>query len=182
MNLITKYNLANKVGANWYHEAHGWCKTVADKYSVSLVTVCAVMSALSPSTNFEQNKRDTVNLIKGKKGYKCTTYGANVKKARAILKDGIPRFNVKTGAKTYNFFFNLLEPDNSAFITIDRHAYTIATNEPYTGLSHAKYKKVASMYVKASKKLGILPSELQAILWVDYRIKEEIKFKEYEAF
>jgi len=182
MSLIKKYSSANKDGANWYLEAHNFCKQVSENYNVSLVTVCAVMSALSPATNYEQNKKDTVNLIKGKRGYKCTTYGANVKKARAILKDGIPRFSSKTGAKTYNFFFNLLEPDNSAFICVDRHAYVIATGETYKGLTPKQYGNVAQQYTKAAKKLGILPNELQAVLWVDYRHKEEIKFKEFTPF
>lgn len=176
-NLIKKYEqVKDKSGIDWYRQGHTWALSVADKYSLSLVTVCGVMSALSPATNWEQNKRDTVNLIARKRGYKCGTYGNNVSKAREILKHGIPLFNVKTGAKTYNFFHNLLEPDNSAFICVDRHAYTIATGEPYTGLHFAKYRKVADMYVKAAKKIGILPNELQAVLWVDYRTKENIKF------
>ena len=86
-------------------------------------------------------------------------------------------FNRRTGSKTYHFYHNLLEPDNSAFITIDRHSYLIATGETYTsGLHLAKYERIADVYRKAAKKLGILPNELQALLWVDHRTKENIKF------
>src|SRR5690348_11108139 len=124
-NLIKKYNqVIDHSGKDWYRQGHSWACAVAEKYS--LVTVCGIISALSPATNWEQNKRDTINLIKGTKGYKCGTYGGNVAKARQILKTGIPKFSRKTGAKTYNFFHNLLEPDNSAFVTIDRHGYFIA--------------------------------------------------------
>lgn len=178
MNLITKYKQVKDFsGLNWYREGHSWACAVAEKYSLSLVAVCGVISALSPATNWEQNKRDTIHVIRGTKGYKCGTYGKNVIKAKQILKTGIPSFNRKTGAKTYNFFHNLLEPDNSAFVTVDRHGYFIATGETYTsGLHLAKYNRIAGQYIAASKKLGLLPNELQAVLWCDYRIKENIKF------
>lgn len=178
MRLLSKYKqVTDHSGLNWYREGNAWCQRVAEKHGLHLVTVCAIVSALSPACNWEQNKRDAVAIITGKKGYKCGTYGNNVAKARAILKDDIPRFNVKTGAKTYNFYHNLLEPDNSTFVTIDRHAYLIATGETYSsGLHTAKYNRIKEQYVKAAKKLGILPNELQAVLWVDHRYKENIKF------
>jgi hypothetical protein len=176
-NLIKKYEqVTDHSGLNWYREGNAWCQRVADKYNLSLVAVCGVLSALSPATNYEQNKRDVLGLIQRKPSYKCGTYGNNVAKAREILKHGIPLFNEKTGAKTYNFFHNLLEPDNSAFICVDRHAYVIATGEPYIGIHLAKYRKIAEHYRNAAKKLSLLPNELQAVLWVDYRIKENIKF------
>ena len=176
-NLIKKFEqVADHSGLNWYREGNIWCKRVADKHSLSLVTVCGVVSALSPATNWLQNQRDALGIIERKKGYKCGTYGMNVAKARAILKDGMPRFSLKTGPKTYNFFYNLLEPDNSAYIAIDRHAFTIATGEPYVGMTAKRYRDISEHYRKAAVKLGLLPNELQAVLWVDYRIKENIKF------
>lgn len=177
MNLLKIYNqVIDHSGINWYREGNLWCQRVADEYDLSLVTVCGIVSALSPATNWLQNKRDAINIIERKRGYKCGTYGANVAKARAILKTGIPQFNVKTGPKTYNFFYNLLEPDNSAFICIDRHAFTIATGEPYVGMTPKRYRDIAEQYRKASVKLCLLPNELQAVLWVDYRHKQNIKF------
>jgi hypothetical protein len=176
-NLIKKFEqVTDHSGLNWYREGNEWCQRVADHHGLSLVTVCGVISALSPATNWLQNKRDALGIIERKKGYKCGTYGSNVAKARQILKTGEPQFNVKTGAKTYHFFNALLNPSAPDYVVIDRHAYTIATNETYTGIHLAKYNRVAEMYRKAAMKLGLLPNELQAVLWVDYRNKENIKF------
>lgn len=72
-------------GLQWYKEANELCQKLAEKYSLPVSKVVGVFSALSPGTNFEQNKRDAEAIISGKSGHKCTTYGANVAKARAIL-------------------------------------------------------------------------------------------------
>ena len=176
--LVRKFlEIVTSEGKDWYREANAWCNSQASRYSLPLETVCGVMSALSPGTNWEQNKKDTIAILEKRKDYKCTTYGPNVLKAREILADGIPRFSMKTGPKTYNFYYNILDPEHPDYITIDRHAYTIATDEMYSGLHTAAYLRIAERYRKAADILDLLPSELQAILWVDYRVKHEIKFE-----
>ncbi len=159
-------------GLNWYKSANDFCQTIADQYNTPLPKVCAVLSALSPGTNYEQNKKDCENLIKYTKGLidkpKFTTYGANVVKALNILKtdkNPLEYFSLKTGAKTYNFYLNILNPYESKEVTIDRHAYAIATGEVYRGLTPNQYSLVAAHYVKQAEKLGILPLQLQAVLW-----------------
>lgn len=183
-NLSKLFNKADKSGLNWYNEANGFCIELSAKYGLSLSQVCAVVSALSPACNWEQNKRDTIGLIETVKGlrkykHKFGTYGANVLKARRILSgELLPEnaFSLKTGAKTFNFYHNLLEPDNVNWVTIDRHAYTIATGEPYKALTKNQYSKIADYYKETARKLSLIPCQLQAVLWVDYRIKKEIEF------
>lgn len=175
-NLVKLYIDADKSGINWYVEANLFARKVAEQYNKPLKTVCAVISALSPATNWEQNKADTIGLISGKKGYKCVTYGKNVDKARRILRTNEALFSPKTGAKTYNFFYNIWQPESPEFVCIDRHAYLIATSDIYTGLTPKQYNVIADHYKKAASKLGILPSQLQAILWTDYRLKQNISF------
>lgn len=177
MNLITRYHqVTDHSGLNWCREGNSWCRGVAESHNLTLETVCAIVSALSPGTNWEQNKKDALAVIERKTGYRCTTYGRNVAKARAILKDGVPGFSMKTGPKTYNFFHALLDPSATEHVVIDRHACTIATGQPYVGVRGEEYNLIAERYIRASKKIGITPSELQAVLWVDHRIKENIKF------
>jgi hypothetical protein len=191
MNLVKLFlsidESAKAEGLAWYATAHKFCVQVSVKYEVPLNKVCAIMSALSPATNYEQNKKDTENFIRLQKGiinaYKCTTYGQNVAKAKSIFEsdsDPLTFFSVKTGPKTYNFYLNVLDPKGETAVTIDRHAYAIATGKEYKGLAKAQYEKIARQYTLAAKKLGLLPLELQAILWVDYRIKEVNKFKAYD--
>lgn len=188
-NLIYIFKKSDKSGLNWYREAHDFCVKVAEKYCLPLNKVCGVVSALSPGTNWEQNKKDSVNLIESFLGserkFKFTTYGQNVVKAFRILREtASPEtfFNLKTGAKTYNFYFNILDPANGEYVTIDRHAYTIATGETYKGLTPKTYRTIAAHYIASAKRLGILPSQLQAALWVDYRQKMDINFNAYVPF
>lgn len=183
-NLSKLFDKADKSGLNWYNEANEFCKEIANRYNLSLSQVCAIVSALSPGTNWDVNKRDSIGLIetsKGLRNYKhnYTTYGKNVLKARRILSgELLPEnaFSLKTGAKTFNFYHNLLEPDNVNYLTVDRHCYTIATNETYKSLTPKQYEKIANHYIETARRLSLIPCQLQAVLWVDYRIKQEISF------
>lgn len=188
-NLTKIFESADKSGLNWYDDAHNFCKNVSEKYNLPMDKVCAVVSSLSPGTNWEQNKKDTINLIESMNGnraqFKFTTYGQNVIKAYRIL-DGyikpVDAFNVTTGPKTFNFFRNILDPTDSNFVTIDRHAFRIATGKEYKSLTAKQYREVAAHYIKAAKKLDITPAQLQAVLWVDFRMKKEISFTEFNPF
>ncbi len=176
-----------KDGLQWYKNANEFCQSIATKYSIDLPKVCGILSALSPATNYEQNKKDTEGLIRLLTGriqaYTCTTYGPNVRKARSIFstdKSPLDFFSLKTGPKTYNFYLNVLNPIGNE-VTIDRHAYRIATGNEPKSMTIKQYNVLADHYRKASTKLGILPLELQAVLWIDYRVKQEIAFKEYQS-
>lgn len=180
MKLINLYNQSNKDGANWYHEARLYCQTLADSHSLPLKVVVGVLSALSPATDWERNKLETLWLIQTYKGqkvakFKFTTYGQNVVKAQNIISGKIDpdkAFNEKTGAKTYHFYKAILEPDSPDWIVIDRHAYAIATGKTYSaGLRGKQYRLIANRYRAAAKRIGVTPSSLQAVLWVDYRNK-----------
>lgn len=187
-NLKKIFEASDKSGLNWYNDANEFCTKIAEKYSLPLDRVCGVVSALSPGTNWEQNKKDAVNLIEAFLGlsdrkFKFTTYGQNVIKAQRILEETTRNpetfFNLKTGAKTYNFYFNILNPQDANYVTIDRHAYRIATGKEYKAITPKQYAEIAEHYKRAAKKLGVSPAQLQAALWVDYRKKQSINFAEF---
>lgn len=187
-NLVTIYNTVSPSikldGLSWYVNTRLHCQQLADRYGIDLPRVVAIFSALSPSTNFEQNKKDCENLIKGNGGkigrYKFQTYGANVIKAQNIFSNLLEpdkAFSLKTGAKTFSFYRNILKPNDCEHVTIDRHAFRIATGDDYKGLSPKQYRLIAEHYKKAAIKLGIIPCQLQAVLWVNYRIENDIQQK-----
>lgn len=89
---------------------------------------------------------------------------------------------MKTGPKTFNFFHNILRPDDPNYVTIDRHAYAIAKGDNAERLTQKQYLDVANHYVRSANRLGILPNQLQAVLWVDYRTKYVNTFKEFCPF
>jgi len=120
-------------------------------------------------SKLEVNKLQAEQLIKGKrKGF--TTYGHGVQKAIRLLDHPNPaeEFNPKTGAKTFNFYYNILEPDNPEFVTVDRHAYILATGKSYNSLHPALYNRIARHYKVHSHRVGVLPNQLQAALWVNH--------------
>lgn len=189
-NLTNLYNkITNKTeGLNWYTDGHTFCKELADTHNLPLAVVCGVISALSPGTNWERNKLETVTLIEGARqggGFKFTTYGQNVIKATEIL-EGIRKphkaFSMRTGAKTYNFFYNLLEPDNPDYCTVDRHAYRIATGEEYGNILPKQYRSISDHYKRAAKRIGIIPNQLQAVLWIWYREQINVQPTAYAPF
>lgn len=166
-------------GQNWYCKANRFAERLSNVYNIDFSKVCGVISALSPACNWSKNKQDAESLIicyvvgGDYTRLNFSTYGQNVVKAWEILTD-LGRqtetfFNPKTGAKTYNFYFNILDPNSKEFVTIDRHA--IAIYEGRNGksggksLSPKQYSIIADAYKKVAKKLGLYPNELQAILW-----------------
>ena len=190
-NLVKLYNnLPIKEGINWYNDASDFCRKVSDKYGIEFDKVTAIKSALSPACNYETNKKDLIALIEinqgiKRKGYKFSTYGQNVIKAQKIFDGGLlpeSAFNVKTGAKTYNFFYNMLLPESSEYVTIDRHAYRIATGLEYGQITPKQYREIALHYTQSAHKIGILPNQLQAVLWVNFRDQNNIKPEIYCPF
>jgi hypothetical protein len=183
-NLVKIYKeLKDKSGQRWYFEAHSFAQYLAEKYNKPIEITSAIMSALSPGTHWEQNKKDAEALLsidagKNTKKYKFVTYGQNVIKAERILTGQISPFEAfseKTGAKTYNFFYNILQPDSDQYVTVDRHAFKIATGREYTGLKGKQYRIVKEHYIKAAKRIGISPPQLQAALWVQFRIDNTVQ-------
>ena len=179
--------IEEKKGANWYFEANHFARNVAKSYQVDFKKVCAILSALSPGVNWEQNKKETVTLIRINQGlhtkkFNFSTYGHNVVKAQKIYDGDIDpdkAFSLKTSPKTYNFYHNIVHPESPDYVTIDRHAFRIATGEEYDRISPKQYRELAAHYKRAAKRLGILPNILQSVLWEWYREENVNKYKKY---
>lgn len=161
----------------WYIKASNFANYLSKKYSVSYDKTCAVIAALSPACNWNQNKRDAELLIicfvtgANISDFAFSTYGPNVVKALNILnsnKNPESFFSVKTGAKTLNFYHNILNPNDSDYVTIDRHAAAVYEGRKTSGsvrLTPKQYANIASAYIATAKELNMLPNQLQAVLW-----------------
>lgn len=74
------------------------------------------------------------------------------------------------GLKTRAFYENLLNPESSQQVTIDRHAYRIAYPNGNEDLSNPRvYERVAEHYRAAAVTVDLMPLELQAATWCIYR-------------
>lgn len=170
-----------KQGKLWYDKANRFASHLSNEYKVDFNKVCAVISALSPACNWKQNKLNSKTLINcyaselDYSDFKFSTYGQNVTKAWNILmakdKEPIDFFSLKTGAKTYNFYLNILNPLDENFVTIDRHAISIYRGNKIQGakiISLKEYQIISEAYKTFASKVNLKPCELQAILWSNH--------------
>ena len=170
-----------KDGQDWYTNAKTFASEQAAIYGVSLEIVAGIISALSPATNWERNKFEAQQVLKGNRSFKYATYSTNVDKAFLIRNAGL-HVDVASffpSNKTYNFYHNIVNPSDKMFVTIDRHALSIANGsvrEDKT-VTNVEYKELAIAYTKAAKKLGLLPCEIQAISWEIWRRAKGYKAK-----
>lgn len=179
-NIVKMYDLASdddlEIGRSWYQQASRFCQTLADNYDRSLAAVAGIMSALSPSTSYEQNIIDTVNVIAGQDHETVSTYGKQHVKALEIRDEGIDPALVMGQNKTAAFWLNIVNPTTNGRVTVDRHSARVAVDvnmtadESYFYINTpAKYQVLENAYKLAAGKIGVLPHVLQAITWLTYR-------------
>lgn len=161
-------------GENWYFEARQFAAKVSNDHKVDFLKVCGVISALSPSVQWDVNKFQAENLILhmiyGQRSI-CSTYANNVLKAEQIFRsDGTKKaiekiLLGKVGFKTLAFFRNISD-ENSNDVTIDRHILTaIGFDKP--SLTRKRYYEIEGKFKRTAKGLGITPYMLQAIIWIN---------------
>lgn len=177
-NLIKLYDKTTSheraAGRSWYWDAQAFCEFTARKYGLSLSQVCGIVSALSPACSWQRNKQETTWLIESNlEDYEVeplnfTTYGNNIVKAQRIYSGDDPGqlFSLKTGAKTFNFYHNMLEPHNPDFVTIDRHALTAIDSKLIHQPTKNQYQTIADHFKRSACELGMIPCQFQAIIWI----------------
>ena len=192
-------------GGTWYPLANGWAEVVGKRlnhygHSVleskheKIVMGAGVISAMSPQTDWDTNKKMAWEFAETlEKPNWCTDI--NYKKALAIVDTPIAPFGLQTvileehiakilhGKKTTAFFRNIVNPfGQNNLPTIDRPAISIYLGRRCTykelvrGLEGTANKTISSAYIKASKILECTPQVVQAITWVQWR--KEIKGEE----
>ena len=176
----TPEDIAN--GLEWYDRAKRYASIISNLSGVNLNTVVGVMAALSPNNRWERNVRDTERMVwawvKGEDltDFKVSCYNTMKQKAWSILEDDLTddddiltRLN---GQKIRSFYSNIR---GLTEVTIDGHAYNIALGirqgltSDKTNMGKKLYREMQSAYVKAAKRVGVKPHELQAITWTTWK-------------
>lgn len=176
----TSEDVAN--GLEWYDRAKRYASIISNLSGVNLNTVVGVMAALSPNNRWERNVKDTERMVwawvKGEdlSDFKVSCYNKMKEKAWSILEDDLTdddailtRLN---GQKIRSFYSNIRGLDE---VTIDGHAYNIALGirqgltSDKTNMGKKLYRDMQSAYVKAAKRVGVKPHELQAITWTTWK-------------
>lgn len=166
-------------GLGWYAAAHD----IARELSAHPHVGAGVLAAVSPQTGWVDNvtaarlladdpDRPDVDVAPF-----CLVTDYTSGRARQILTGADP-FDILGGRKVRSFYSNILRPDRSGPVTVDRHAVVIALHghgTPTAAVSDkwlersGAYSTVASCYRTVGRRLGILPHQAQAIAWTVHR-------------
>jgi hypothetical protein len=165
-------------GLAWYRNANKTLRGLAVEHGHSLETVAGIAAVLSPGTRWEQNLRDVMAVLQDGADAVVTTYHPNQVKAVKLLNgdtfDAVACKNKNTGNKVRSFYDNLLRPDDSEAVTIDRWVvralYRDADKKLSRVFSSAKvYDEIADAFRKVAADRGLRPCELQAMVWLQVR-------------
>lgn len=178
---------AEKVeGMQWYRNARMFADSIAFEFNVETERVAHVISALSVAVDWQRNRADTLRVFRAvRDGYgpdeiTVSTYGRQKMKAYRMAR-GESLALQGDGLKTLAFSANINRPDVAGPVTVDRHATAIALDS--VGFEHLavnltpkRYRNVCEAYVRVADRAGILPHQMQAIVWTVYRNRFALRF------
>ena len=185
-NILKVYRMATdddmRAGIEWYARAFREAVAISSRLALPVSTVVGVMAALSPNNRWERNKADAFNLcsayVKGLTvdDFKVSTYHKMKVKAWSILEDGLTdddtildRLN---GQKIRSFYSNIMGLDE---VTVDGHAlniargYRVGLKGDDTNIGVRLYRELQAAYVRAAKRAGVKPHEMQAVTWTVWK-------------
>lgn len=180
-NIMKVYNQSDKtISTNWYVEANQYAQSLATLYNVPLSVACGVIASLSPLKSWNENKIIAKSFLHNGKGKHTKCFIDKAVQIKQSNGDVETIANILNGNKTISFFINILEPHQQNFVTIDRHALSIALGRNILenegkGITFNQYQFFVNAYNVAGTKAGISPVLMQSITWVTWR---ELKKKQ----
>jgi hypothetical protein len=169
-NIITAWHAATpqqrQRGRTWYRTAHDLAATMTNGHPR---TGAGVIAALSANKQWPENLRLARQACEN--GLNGGHFTDALNKAAQITAGADPADILPMQRKTGQFFSLIADPDDPVAVVVDRHAHDIAVGETYgqrdRGLSSAgRYALLADCYREAARRLGELPSTVQAVTWV----------------
>jgi hypothetical protein len=161
-------------GLLWYHDAHDFAAELADSTGLDLVTVCAVIAALSPQTQWTANKAAAVEFLKNGTRYPSMLVENFARAGRVLMAHPVEALAAlqpngpETAPKIAAFARNILGDEER--VTVDTWAVRAALGE---GVEHDKflsrvgmYEAIAAQYRWLARKVGVSAPQAQAIVWI----------------
>jgi len=152
-------------GKVWYTEAHNYAVELSEEFNLELNKVCAVISAMSPLKHWNTNKKIARQFLEGKRNVHTKL---QMTKAEWIL-EGKDVEMCLGGQKTVNFYWNILNPSDTNWCTIDRHIIRMFNQRP--SLTVKQYSTIKNQFVSYSQTLPDITCNVQAICWIVMRTK-----------
>ena len=168
-------------GETWYQDANVFARTVGQQYRLDIRIVVGVLAVTSVQNRWDLNKRDCEALCRAKyEGRNLVdvsvgTYARQKAKALAILKTTTPEhvrhmIGTRYAPKTKAFYDNILHPDTSELVTLDRWIFRGLDLEYLTngaGNRHvAAYRAISQLVVAEARRMKMRPCALQAAIWL----------------
>jgi hypothetical protein len=175
-NILNVYAMAthSQTKTNWYQQANHFARGLAIKYNVPLSVACGVIASLSPLKSWTENKLIAESFLRNGNGKHTQAFIDKAKQIKASNGDVETIALILNGNKTISFFINILEPNQQNFVTIDRHALSIAIGRNIQehegkGITYTQYQFFVNAYNVAGTKAGISPVLMQSITWETWR-------------
>ena len=182
-------------GKAWYRDAHTFAREVATRYELTLPQVVGVLACLSVQNRWDSNKRECEAMCRAQYEFndpaacRVGSYKLQKDKAVAILSGAIADADIpatvagRYGPKTRAFYDNILDPEHSIAVTIDRWILRGLDLE-YLASSGANryvaaYRHIAEVIRQCAIERGLLPHELQAAIWC--RIQRTAEAESWEG-
>jgi hypothetical protein len=178
---------------DWYQDANDLAKEIGKMYmsnysrkslteDQATMIAAGVIAALSPMKRWEANVQCAKDLIEtgdcGHIGHLktkatnimaigCVPYGHNTDVESKIM-------DILNGKKIQAFFQNIIHPNGHEYVTIDRHAISIALGKwiddsMQNGITDIQNKFLQDCYKYAADSVGVSPLQMQAVTWVKFR-------------
>lgn len=162
-------------GKTWYENAKSFSIYLSKKYEITELQAAGVIAALSPMKSWDVNTRIAEEFIETNGNTNVHT-SVQTGKAKTILTNSVIPEEVEQvlgGLKTTNFFHNIYNPENEEAVTIDRHHLNVCYAKDVTTCTNKQYEFLKKNTIIFAKRVNMIPSELQATLWVCWkRIKK----------
>lgn len=170
---------------DWYNGANRFAKEY-EKYGKPMFINSGIISCFSPQKGWYQNIVIAENYLRSG-GKEAKHFGALVRKADQLYSMDITLYptddekdkevcRILHGDKICNFYHNIAHPGKTDHITLDVHMCQLLTGDMgIKVLSPKMYKQFAEWLVEIAKEEGFVPSELQAYLWLIWRIIKKEK-------
>ena len=188
-NIRRVFDLADRIdleeGMKAYRAYQQTMAGLAGRYGCTLEQATAVFVSLSPNNAYLQNLRSAATVLAAhragipKERVITSTYNHCRDRAFQFL-DGADFLSATKGPKIRAFYSNIVNPSDPEPVTIDGHMIGVWFGHPITMKSAAylkvRYHEIAGGFRDVAAGLGLIPNQLQAVLWFTWKRINRVAF------
>lgn len=190
LNLLEMYERADRhdrqEGREAYDRYQVMLADIAAHFDLQFERVVAAFVALAPNSDYVGNVRSLLTLLHGmaagisKEGITTATYKHCRDRAHSYLTGETDFLDTAKGLKTRSFYFNITQPNNPDYVTIDGHMSAVWQGKMLTMkeaiVKPREYREIAADMFRLAKLLDRAPCAVQAAIWFARKRTLNIKY------